>query len=78
MHAGREELIEDYNALKDKYIDILEAHELCFALIQLSVKTLMDIAPRHGIAMETVKLATEAGINWHIEQNSKKEGLNGD
>ncbi len=73
-NEGRKELWEDYLALAEKYNDIMPAHEFGFSLIQLSVKMLMDLAPRHGIALETIKLATEEGIKWHVEERAEKEG----
>lgn len=71
-NTGREELWEDYLALAEKYSDLLPAHEFGFALIQLSVKMLMDIAPRHMVALETIKIATEEGIKWHVEERAQK------
>ena len=73
-NKAKEELWEDYLALSEKYSDLLPAHEFGFGLIQLSVKMLMDIAPRHGVALETIKIATEEGIKWHVEERSQKGG----
>ncbi len=72
-NEGRKELWEDYLALAEKYNDIMPPHEFGFSLIQLSVKMLMDLAPRHGIALETIKLATEEGIKWHVEERAAKD-----
>ncbi len=67
---SRSELLEDYLSLAEKYDQFLPCYEFGHALIQLSVKMLMDCAPRHGIALETIKIATEAGIKWHVEERS--------
>ena len=69
---AREELWEDYLALAEKYNDLLPPQDFGFALIQLSVKLLMDLAPRHGVALETIKVATEEGIKWHVEERAKQ------
>lgn len=68
----KEELCEDYLALAEKYRDIMPMHDFGFGLIQLSVKMLMDIAPRHGVALKTIKIATEEGIKWHVEERAKQ------
>lgn len=72
-NKAKEELWEDYLALAEKYSDLMPAHEFAYALIQLSVKMLMDIAPRHGVALETIKTATEEGIKWHVEERAKTQ-----
>ena len=76
-NEAKRELWEDYFALAEKYSELLPAHDFCFALIQLSVKTLMDLAPRHGVALETIKIATEEGIKWHVEERAKEGKNNG-
>lgn len=70
--SALQDLLEDYKALKEKYEYVLHSHEFNFAMIQISVKTLMDEAPRHGIALETIKRATEEGIKWHVEYKNKE------
>lgn len=69
------ELHIDYWNLAEKYSDRLECYEFGYALIQLNVKLLMDNAPRHGVALETIKTATESGIKWHVEEREQtKQG----
>lgn len=70
---AKEELWEDYLALAEKYSGIMAAHEFGFALIQLSVKMLMDLAPRHMVALETIRIATEEGIKWHVEERAQQQ-----
>ncbi len=67
---SREDLWQDFLAVCEKYDMLLPAHEISYLLIEASVKMLMDIAPRHGIALETIKTATEEGIKWHVEERS--------
>lgn len=69
---AKEELWEDYLALAEKYRDIMPMHDFGFGLIQLSVKMLMDLAPRHMVALETIRIATEEGIKWHVEERAKQ------
>lgn len=64
---AREQLWEDYLSLCDKYKDLLPVYEVGFALIQFNVKMLLDCAPRHLVAIDTVRAATESGIMWHVE-----------
>lgn len=71
-NKAKEELWEDYLALAEKYTDLMPAHDFGFALIQLSVKMLMDLAPRHMVALETIRIATEEGIKWHVEERAKQ------
>ncbi len=70
-----EELRKDYLLLAKKYGDLMPCYEFGYALIQFSVKMLMDEAPRHKIALETIRVATEEGIKWHVEEraNQNKE-----
>lgn len=63
-----EELIADYAALEEKFGRLLPIHEFGYVLIRLAVKRLMDEAPRHMVALETIKTATEAGIKQHVEE----------
>jgi len=67
------ELFEDFENIKEKYMNVMKSHELAYLLIQLSVKMLMDIAPRHKIALETIRVATEEGIKWHVEERTKQK-----
>jgi len=69
---ARKELWEDYLALAEKYSELMPAHEFGYKLIEISVKMLMDIAPRHGVALETIKIATEEGIKWHVEERAQQ------
>jgi hypothetical protein len=71
MSEGQQELWEDYRALADKY-SLMPGYEFGYLLIQFSVKMLMDTAPRHRIALETIKVATEEGIKWHVEERLKR------
>ena len=74
IQQAREELYEDYLALCEKYRDEMPVYEFGFAMIQFASKMLMDCAPRHKVALETIKVATEEGIKWHVEELNKKEG----
>lgn len=51
-------------------------YEFGFGMIQFASKMLMDCAPRHKVALETIRVATEEGIKWHVEELNKKEGKN--
>lgn len=72
MNSAINEIQEDFNALIEKYSELLPAYQLSFELISLSVKHLMDIAPKHKVALETIKIATEEGIRIHVEQKKGK------
>ncbi len=67
-----EELRQEYLALAKKYSQIMPCYEFGYAVIQLSVKMLMDEAPRHKIALETIRVATEEGIKWHVEERANQ------
>ena len=73
VQQGRKDLWEDYLSLCEKYQDSLPVYEFGFAMIQFSTKLLMDSAPRHRVALDTIKAATEEGIKWHVEDRAKKE-----
>ena len=73
IKEARENLWEDYLSLAEKYSELMPCYEFGFALIQFSVKMLMDQAPRHGVALETIKVATEEGIKWHVEERAKEK-----
>ena len=78
IERASEELFEDYLALCEKYKDLMPVYEFGFAMIQFASKMLMDCAPRHGVALETIRVATEEGIKWHVEElNKKGEKKNG-
>ncbi len=70
---ANKELWEDYLSLAEKYNDLMPCYEFGFSLIRFTVKMLMDTAPRHGIALETIKVATEEGIKWHVEERAKEK-----
>lgn len=80
------ELKKDMEMLKSSYENRLPIYEFGYIGIGYLVKILMDSAPRHGVALETIKVATEEGIKWHVEEraeqtkneekNLKKRGLN--
>ncbi len=72
IEESRRELWEDYQALLEKYSELMPCYEFGYALIQFSVKMLMDEAPRHKIALETIRVATEEGIKWHVEERAKQ------
>lgn len=74
IEQAREELFEDYLALCEKYRDLMPVYEFGFAMIQFASKMLMDCAPRHKVALETIRVATEEGIKWHVEELNKKGG----
>ncbi len=67
----QDELWQDYLALAEKYGDLMPSYEFGYTLIRFSVKMLMDTAPRHGVALETIKVATEDGIKWHVNDKHK-------
>jgi len=73
LSKAREELWQDYLALAEKYSELMPNYEFGYALIQFNVKMLMDSAPRHGIALETIKVATEEGIKWHVEERAQQQ-----
>ncbi len=79
IEDARKELWEDYLTLAEKYDQLMPAYEFGFALIQFTTKMLMDMAPKHGIALETIRVATEEGIKWHVEEGAeeRKEGKHG-
>lgn len=68
MNDEHNELQEDLLALIDKHSSILPKHRLGYELIKLSVKMLMDLAPRHKIAIDTIRMATDEGLMWHVEE----------
>lgn len=70
IEKAREELWQDYLALAEKFDQLMPGYEFGYALIQFSVKMLMDTAPRHKIALETIRVATEEGIKWHVEERA--------
>lgn len=65
------DLEKDYLQLLEKYTKLMPAYIVNYNLIKISVKQLMDEAPRHRIALETIKLATEEGIKEHVEGLNK-------
>ncbi len=69
MDNTRQQLWNEFQKLKTTYGD---DHQLGYHLIEFSVKTLMDLAPRHKIALETIRIATEEGIKWHVEERGDK------
>ncbi len=72
IQEARQELWEDYLNLAEKFDKLMPGYEFGFALIQFSVKMLMDIAPRHVVAIETIRAATEQGISWHVEEKQSR------
>lgn len=72
LNKALTELRKDYICLQSKYLAIMPNYEFGYALIRYAVKMLMDEAPRHGIALETIKVATEEGIKWHVEERVKQ------
>ena len=74
IETARHELFNDYLDLCEKYQEALPVYEFGFAMIQFASKMLMDTAPRHQVALDTIKAATEEGIKWHVEQKQEKEG----
>lgn len=65
------ELLEDYEALKEKYAECNQP-AFAMALICFCSKTLLDLTPKHGVAHECITTAVEEGINWHVEERSKE------
>lgn len=68
MEEARMELWEDFLSLAEKYDQKMPGYEFGFAMIQYTTKMLMDIAPSHKVALETIRVATEEGIKWHMEE----------
>ena len=71
-----ESLRKEYLALEKKYCAVMPCYEFGYGLIRFSVKMLMDKAPRHGVALQTIKVATEEGIKWHVEERAEGEKNN--
>lgn len=65
-------LYKDYLELIEKHSQHMPAYAVNYNLIKLAVKQLLDESPRHRIALETIKLATEDGIKCHVESVKKK------
>ena len=65
-------LQKDYIKISEKYNKLLPSYEFGYAMIMFSVKKLMDEAPRHKIALETIRVATEEGIKWHVEERAEQ------
>lgn len=72
MNEAHEELKEDLFALIEKYSSMLPKYQLGYDLIKLSVKLLMDVAPKHKIAIDTIRMATDAGLMWHVEERKEQ------
>ena len=75
IEKARAELRKDYLALAEKFNKLMPMYEFNYALITFSVKMLMDLAPRHMVALETIRMATEEGIKWHVEGRAKQNGV---
>ncbi len=71
QNNAKKQLFEDYKALCERYKKEMAIYEFGFSLVQFATKTLMDSAPTHGVALETIKVATEEGIRWHVENKDK-------
>lgn len=74
IKEAREELWQDFLALGEKYSELMPNYEFGFAMIQFSTKMLMDCAPGHKVALETIRVATEEGIKWHVEECAETKG----
>ncbi len=72
VEEARKELYYDYLCLAEKFDQLLPSYEFGFCLIKISTKMLMDTAPRHKIALETIRIATEEGIKWHVEERAEQ------
>lgn len=66
-------LFEDYDKMLRRYEKVMPVYEFGYAMIQVSTKMLMDRAPRHMVALETVRVATEEGIKWHVTEKAKNK-----
>lgn len=66
--TNKELLWEDYVKLKDRHSILIPCYEFGYSLIQWNVKMLMDNAPNHKLALETIRQATEEGIKWHVKE----------
>jgi hypothetical protein len=69
VNNTREWLWQEFKKLHETYGN---DHQLGYHMIEFSVKMLMDLAPRHKIALETIRIATEEGIKWHVEERGNK------
>ena len=74
MEACRKALFERYFDLCEDFQEVMPPYEFGYALIEITVKMLMDTAPGHKVALETIRVATESGIKWHIEEREEKKG----
>jgi len=73
IEESREMLFKEYFALQTKFDKIMPLYEFGYAMIQISTKMLMDNAPRHMVALETVRVATEEGIKWHVMERAEQQ-----
>lgn len=73
IEEAREKLFKDFEALQAKYRDLIPIYEFGYAMIQISTKLLMDKAPRHMVALETIRVATEEGIKWHVKERAEQQ-----
>lgn len=80
LKADLTELWDDFLALCSKNENKMSMHAFGYAMIKYNTKMLLDIAPTHAIAHETIRLATEEGILWHVEnigRSDEKQQANG-
>lgn len=74
LEKHKEALWDDYIELCHKYRDLMEIYEFGYSMVMFNTKLIMDSAPRHRVALETIRVATEDGIRWHVEEKKTKEG----
>lgn len=72
LEEAKKELWIDYLDLAEKFDQLMPSYEFGYSMIIFSTKMLMDIAPRHKIALETIRIATEEGIKWHVEERAEQ------
>jgi hypothetical protein len=68
------ELWQDFLDLVEKYQNRMSGQAFGYAMIKYNTKLILDIAPTHAVAHETIKFATEEGIMWHVETLGRENG----
>lgn len=61
----REKLFERYLDFCEEFSQKMPAYEFGYAIIEYATKMLYYCAPNEKVAFETIKLAIEAGREWH-------------
>jgi hypothetical protein len=74
MKKSQETILQFHHeseALVKKYQEKIGLERVHYALIMLSAKRLFDLAPRHRMALEAIRVAVEEGIKWHVEEKER-------